>query len=478
MRTAFLRKRVWGWFFFDWASQPYHTLLVTFVFGPYFAAVAAQHFMGAGLPEAAADARAQSLWSTVLAVSGLVVGIGGPVLGALADASGRRMPWLILFSALCVAGAGSLWWVTPDGSNMAFGIIAFGIGFIAVELALIFTNAQLPSLGPASDIGKISGSGFAFGYLGGLVSLVIMLALFVEQASGTTIAGRAPAFGLDPETREGTRFVGPFAATWFAAFMVPYFLWVREEQAPRTRTGAIETLRQLLGTLRTLPERPSLASFLGASMLYRDGLNGLYAFGGTYAVLVLDWETARVGIFGIVGVISAASMSWLGGGIDRRFGPKRIIVFCVVGLVAVCVAIMSVRPDSVFGLPVTAHCGSHLGVAGSGAPCQDLPHLAFMACGALIGGLGGVLQAASRTLMVRHADHRTATEAFGLYGLAGRATSFLAPLLIGIVTAMSGSVAMGVLPIIALFASGGLLLRWTDPNGNREAQSRNGPARP
>ncbi len=464
MQTAVLRKRIWGWFFFDWASQPYHTLLVTFVFGPYFAAVATQHFMGTGLPEQAADARAQSLWSLGLTVSGLVVGLGGPVLGALADAAGRRMPWIIVFSALCVLGSGALWWMMPDGSNLAFGLIAFGIGFIGAEFALIFTNAQLPSLGPTREIGKISGSGYAFGYLGGLISLVIMLTLFVEQASGTTIFGLAPALGLDPETREGTRFVGPFAAIWFAVFMIPYFLWVREEQPLRKRTRAVESLRHLLDRLRALPRRPSLASFLGGSMLYRDGLNGLYAFGGTYAVLVLNWEITRVGIFGIIGVISAAVMSWIGGGLDRRFGPKPVIAVCVAALVVVCVTIMSVRPDSIFGLPVAAYCGT------SGAVCQALPHVIFMACGALIGGFGGILQAASRTLMVRHADPDTATEAFGLYGLAGRATSFLAPLLIGIVTALTGNVALGVTPIVALFAAGAVLLHWTDPNGDRAAK--------
>ena len=464
MQTAVLRKRIWGWFFFDWASQPYHTLLVTFVFGPYFAAVAAQHFMETGLPEQVADARAQSLWSIGLTASGLVVGFGGPVLGALADAAGRRMPWIIAFSALCVLGAGSLWWVMPDGSNLAFGIIAFGVGFIGAEFALIFTNAQLPSLGPARDIGKISGSGYAFGYLGGLISLIIMLTLFVEQGSGTTILGIAPAFGLDPETREGTRFVGPFAAIWFAVFMIPYFLWVREEQALRKRAPVVDSLRHLLDTLRRLPERPSLASFLGGSMLYRDGLNGLYAFGGTYAVLVLNWEITQVGIFGIIGVVSAAAMSWIGGGIDRRFGPKPVITVCVVALIVVCFTIMSVRLDSIFGLPVETFCGSPGGV------CQELPHMIFMTCGALVGGFGGILQAASRTLMVRHADPTAATEAFGLYGLAGRATSFLAPLLIGIVTAVSGSVALGATPIIALFAAGAVLLRWTEPDGDRAEQ--------
>ena len=278
-------KRIWGWFFFDWASQPYHTLLVTFVFGPYFASVATLYFMGTGLEEQAADARAQSLWSLGLTISGLVVGFGGPVMGALADAAGRRMPWIVAFSVLYVLGAGSLWWTLPDGSNLWFGLMAFGLGFIGAEFALIFTNAQLPTLGDRSDVGKISGTGFAFGYLGGLISLVIMLLLFVEQGTGRTLIGIAPLFGLDPETREGTRFVGPFAAVWFLVFMIPYFRWVREVRTPATRVPAVQTLRRLLQTVRDLGHRPSLLSFLGGSMLYRDALNGLYGFGGTLSLI-------------------------------------------------------------------------------------------------------------------------------------------------------------------------------------------------
>ncbi len=447
------RKRIWGWFFFDWASQPYHTLLITFIFGPYFASVAAEYYLGTGLPEAAADARAQALWSTGLTVSGLIIGLGAPIMGAFADTTGRRLPWIIVFSAMYVGGAAAIWGMVPDGSNMWFGLMAFGIGFIGAEYALIFINSQLPSLGSQQEVGAISGSGFAFGYAGGVLSLVLMLLFFVEQPSGKTLIGLDPAFGLDAAAREGTRFVGPFTALWFAVFMVPYFLWVRDTGPAGTGGGIRAALGLLVNTVKGLRHRLSLSAYLGSSMFYRDALNGLYGFGGTYAILVLDWSITSVGIFGIIGAISGALFSWVGGKFDARFGPKPVIIAAIWGLMAVCVTVVGMDRSQIFGIPL--------------APGSALPDAVFFGCGVLIGGLGGTLQAASRTLMVRHTDPAAPTENFGLYGLSGRATAFLAPALIGLVTTLTGSARIGVAPVIGLFVIGLVLLHWVRPEGDR-----------
>jgi UMF1 family MFS transporter len=447
------RKRIWGWFFFDWASQPYHTLLITFIFGPYFVSVAAEYYLGTGLPEAAADARAQALWSTGLTVSGLIIGLGAPIMGAFADTTGRRLPWIIVFSAMYVVGAAAIWGMVPDGSNLWFGLFAFGIGFIGAEYALIFINSQLPSLGTEEEVGAISGSGFAFGYAGGVLSLLVMLLLFVEQPSGKALIGLDPAFGLDAAAREGTRFVGPFTALWFAVFMVPYFLWVRDA-GPAGTGGGIGAALGLLGkTIKGLRHRVSLSTYLGSSMLYRDALNGLYGFGGTYAILVLDWSITSVGIFGIIGAISAALFSWAGGRFDARFGPKPVIIAAIWGLMAVCVTVVGMDRSQIFGIALV--------------PGSALPDAVFFGCGVLIGGLGGTLQAASRTLMVRHTDPAAPTENFGLYGLSGRATAFLAPALIGLVTTLTGSARIGVAPVIGLFVIGLVLLHWVRSEGDR-----------
>ena len=344
-----VRKRIWGWFFFDWASQPYHTVLLTFIFGPFFASVAAQYYLGEGLSEQSADARAQAAWSMCLTVSGLVIGFGAPFLGALADTTGRRIPWIYVFSALVLFGSGSLWFTNPDGSNLWMMLVVFGIGFIGAEYALIFVNSQLPSLGETENVGKLSGSGFAFGYVGGLLALAISLALLVEQPSGKTLIGIDPILGLDASQREGTRAAGPFVALWYLVFMVPYFLWVHDDRVLEVRASFGAALSRLKTSVAGLRYRKSLTAYLFSSMFYRDALNGLYSFGGTYALLVLNWSIVTVGIFGIISGIAAAVFSYVGGGFDRRFGPKPVIRVAIWVLIGVCALIISMKRESIAG---------------------------------------------------------------------------------------------------------------------------------
>ena len=449
------RKKIWGWFFYDWASQPFHTLLMTFVFGPYFVIVASQYYLGLGQDETLADANAQIVWSNCLAITGLIIGFGGPILGAIADTTRLRKPWITTFAVIYFVTALSLWYTLPDGSNMWLMLSVFGLCFIMAEYTYIFTNAQLPSLGSIDDIGKISGSGFGFGYAGGVISLFIMLLFFVEQDNGKTmILEIDPLFGLDASAKEGTRFVGPFVAIWFAIFMIPYFAWVREDSSLKRKLNVAEGFSNLLNSLRSLPARKSLFSYLGASMFYRDALNGLYSFGGTYAVLVLNWNIVKLGQFGIIAAISAALFSWLGGFLDRKWGPKPVIVFMASILTIVCFVIVNTSLTHVFGIAVPE--GS------------NLPDMVFYTCGVFIGGMGGILQSASRSMMVRHTQPERATEGFGLYALSGRATAFLAPALIGLVTAISGDARIGISPLVGLFVVGLVLLIWVNPKGEHE----------
>ena len=223
------KKRIWGWMAFDWASQPFYTLGLTFIFGPYFAAVAAEYYLNSGADAATANAQAQGLWSGGQTVAGLLIAFSAPFLGAFADNSGRKMPWIAFFSIVFVIATTMMWGLTPDGANLVWMLVIFYVGFFAAESALNFVNAILPSLGSKDEVGRISGSGAAFGYWGGVVSLFIMLLLLAENDQGVTLLGNPPLFGLDPELREGTRSVGPFIAIWFAIFMVPFFLWVRDD---------------------------------------------------------------------------------------------------------------------------------------------------------------------------------------------------------------------------------------------------------
>ena len=337
---------------------------------------------------------------------------------------------------------------------MLWMLCAFGVGFIGAEFALIFTNAQLPSLGPTKLIGKISGTGFAFGYIGGLVSLVIMLLFFLEQPSGKTLFGIDPAFGLDAAQREGTRFVGPLTAAWFLIFMIPYFRSVRDTPKDPSPDRVYQALGTLVETLKGLRHKISLSAYLGSSMFYRDALNGLYGFGGTYAVLVLNWELTYLGVFGIISIIAAALFCWVGGKIDAYTGPKPLIIITIWSLIAVCLTVVCMTREQIFGFALPE--GS------------NLPDIIFLCCGIMIGGMGGILQSASRTMMVRHTDAENATQNFGLFGLSGRATAFMAPALIALVTTLSGSARIGVSPLILLFLIGLFLLRWVPPEGDQE----------
>ena len=458
MTDLALRRRVRGWMMFDWASQPFYTLCLTFVFGPYLAGVLADAYAADGLSEAAADAAAQSLWSGAQTWIGVAIAVAAPVMGALADRAARRMPWIWAFSAAYVLGTAGLWLMVPDASQTTVALVAFALAMIGAEMTTLYTNAMLPSLGPPSEVGRISGSGYALGYAGGVASLFVMLLLFAENESGPTLLGNPPALGLDGAAREGTRFVGPFTALWFAVFMVPFFLWVREPRAAMGGRASLRgAVRDVAALVRALPGRRSLMAFLLGSMLYRDALVALYAFGGVYARLVLDWTTVQIGLFGIVAAVTAAVASWIGGRLDRRHGPKPVIAGAVLLLTGALLAICFTDRTMVVGLPV--------------APGSGAPDLLLYVAGAVIGGAGGVVQAASRTMMALHANPARPTEAFGLYALSGKATAFLAPAMIWIGTEATGSARLGYLPVAGLFIAGLVLLAFVRPRGESETWS-------
>ena len=447
-----LKKRVRGWMMFDWATQPFFTLGLTFIFGPYFAVVAAEAFLNNGMDKDTAAASAQTIWSWGQAIAGIFVAIIGILAGAYADSTGRRMPWIWAASIVFVICTWLLWYMVPDGSAMWSSLIIFSIAFVAAEFAAVFTNAILPSLGPRQEVGKISGNGMALGYIGGILSLFIMLFFFFDDG-GKTFIGLTPGFGfLDPDAREGTRAVGPLISIWFIVFMVPFFMWVKEGKAPNRQGGFTQSMTELKLSLQGMLKRPSLFSFMGAQMFYRDALNGLYAFGGVYAALVLGWGLTQLGVFGIIGGISAALVTWVSGKYDRKLGPRPVIYFHIWVLIIVSLCIIGMSRTSFYGIALPE--GS------------NLPDVIFYICGAAIGGSGGGIYAASRSMMVRHTNKARPTEAFGLFALAGKATAFLAPLLIGLFTYWLNDARLGFSPVVGLFILGMLLLRWVHPEGD------------
>ncbi len=188
------RRAVVAWVLFDPAAQPFFSLITTFVFAPYFAArVAANPVDG------------QAMWGYAAGTAGLIIAILSPVLGSIADATGPRKPWVAAFSVLLVVGSAALWFAEPGAEGaVPIALVFFAIGTIGAEFATVFTNAMMPELVDSSRLGRLSGIAWAAGYVGGLISLTVMLGFLAGSPdTGLTLFGLVPAFGLDPTTFRG-----------------------------------------------------------------------------------------------------------------------------------------------------------------------------------------------------------------------------------------------------------------------------------
>jgi MFS transporter, UMF1 family len=437
------RSAVISWIFFDWAAQPYFTLITTFVFAPYFATHVASD-----------PASGQSLWGFATAASGLTIALLSPVLGAIADASGRRKPWIAAFGTLLVIGSCLMWFGRPgDTSVIPALLLAYGIATVGVEFATVFNNAMMPTLVPPDRIGRLSGTGWATGYVGGILSLILVLGfLAANPETGRTLFGFTPLFGLDPVSHQGDRITGPLTGIWFVIFVLPMFLLTPDYPARLGMREALgEGLTDLRRTLAELPKQKSMAAFLLANMIYTDGLVSLFAFGGIYAAGTFGWNTIQIGSFGIILAIAGTFGAWLGGQLDDRLGPKRVIAGSMLILLFAIVAILLVNKETIFFVEVAPP------VPG-GALFSSAAERAYLLLGCLIGAAGGPLQAASRTLLIRMAPKDRIAQYFGLFALTGKVTSFVGPLLIGLITAVTASQKAGMAVLVLFFAAGLALL--------------------
>jgi UMF1 family MFS transporter len=256
------RRAVAGWALFDWASQPFYTLILTFLFAPYFAT----GFIGDPV-------EGQALWGAAVGVAAALVALLSPPLGAMADAEGGRKRAIAVFSIFMVAGMSLLWLAAPGARDLTWIVLgSFVVAYVAAELATVFNNAMMPGLVAPRGLGRLSGAGWAVGYLGGLVSLVVMAGLVIENPdTGRTALGLAPLLPLDAAAREGERMVGPFSALWYLVFVLPFFLFT-PDMAQRGEGSWRDGLARLAATLRGLGAYRDIAWFLAARMFYADGL--------------------------------------------------------------------------------------------------------------------------------------------------------------------------------------------------------------
>jgi len=406
------RRQVFAWCLYDWANSAFPTVIITFVFAAYYTkAVAVDTVTGT------AD------WGYAMSASAFVVAIAGPVFGAIADHSGRRKPWLATFTALCVVASACLWFVRPDPADALWALAVAGFANVCFEICMVFYNAMLPGLVGGARIGRVSGWGWGLGYAGGLACLVVVLFGLVETPT--------PLFGLAKQGSENIRAAAPMVAVWYAVFSLPLFAFVAD--TPASGLSPVAALRsgimELKKTLASLRSYGPITRFLIARMIYTDGINTLFAFGGIYAAGTFGMDFAELITFAIAMNVSAGLGAAAFGWIDDWMGPKKTVMIALAGLIVLGSGLLLVESKDLFWI---------LGVG--------------------LGLFVGPAQAASRSMMARLAPPEIATEMFGLYAFSGKATAFLGPALLGAVTLAFDSQRAGMATVVVFFGVGAALL--------------------
>ncbi|WP_207484702.1 MFS transporter [Arenibaculum pallidiluteum] len=411
---AAVRKRVLGWCLYDWAISAYNTVVGTFVFSVYFTrAVAPSEIEGT------------ALWGDAQTVSGLLIAVLSPALGAIADRAGRRKPWLAGFTAATVVSTLCLWFVRPDPAFVLPALALIVVGNLVFELAGTFYNAMLPQVAPPGHLGRVSGWGWGIGYFGGLMALVACLVLLVQA--------ERPLWGLlDRSEQEHVRATSVLVGAWVALFALPLFLMVPDRPGAGIPAGraVAEGLAQLGRTLRAVGRDGNLVRWFLGSAFYRDGINTLTLFGGIFAAGAYGMGFEEILVFAIALNVAAGIGSLGFAWVDDRFGARRTILVALAGL-ALC------------GLPVLLAADKRV----------------FWAFALGLGFFFGPAQAAGRSMMARLSPRGLETEMFGLYALSGRAVAFFGPFLFARATEAFQSQRAGMATILVLFVLGFVLVR-------------------
>ena len=391
-----LRKPVLAWAAWDWGSSAFNAVVTTFVFTVW---ITSTTFVEPG-QDADRTVALHSEWlGTAMTIAGVVVALVAPALGALADASGRRKPWLGWNTLLAVLAMAGMVFVRPTEGHLAnavvLGVTLLAVGTVFYELASVAYNALLLRITTPANLGRVSGLGWGAGYVGGIVLLLVLFVGFINPAVGW--------FGVTSAGGWDIRASIAVATVWMALFAIPVLVAVKEqpERDPQA-IGPLGAYRKLGGDIARLwRTRRSMLGYLVASAVYRDGLTGVFTFGAVLAAGTFGFSPSQVIVFGIAANVVAGIFTIGAGWLDDRFGPRRVIVVSLVVLV--------LSASAVFVL-------------------HDKGQRVFWVAALVLAACVGPAQSASRGLLARLSDEGREAESFGLYATTGRVATFLAPL--------------------------------------------------
>ncbi|MDX2377969.1 MFS transporter [Microbacterium sp. LRZ72] len=407
------RRRVIAWGLWDWGSAAFNAVVTTFVFTVY---LTSSSFGEPGTVEA--------LLGWALAAAGLLIAVLAPVTGQRSDTSGRRKLWLAVNTYLVVILTAAMFFVRPDPSYLWLGLVLIAAGNVFFEFAGVNYNAMLSQVSTPRTIGRVSGLGWGMGYVGGIALLLIVYFGFIEGA-----------FGLPADDGLDVRLAMLVAAVWFGVFALPVLFAVPEYRGAATKRERISFFASYarLGrdVARLWRESRHTVWFLLASAVFRDGLAGVFTFGGVLAASVFGFSAGEVIIFAIAANIVAGISTIAVGTLDDRLGAKPVIVTALAGLV-------------VSGLVVFF--------------LHDGGPIVFWTAGLALTLFVGPAQSASRTFLARLIPPGREGEVFGLYATTGRAASFLAPTMFAVFVAVTGEAYFGILGIVLVLVVGLVLL--------------------
>ena len=407
-----LGGRVLSWALWDWGSASFNAVATTFVFTVYLTGKS----FGAN-----ATVSAELGWA--LGIAGVAVAVFAPITGQRSDSSGRRKLWLAVFTAIVVICLALMFFVQASPNYLFLGLVLLAFGTVAYEFASVNNNAMLSQISSSRTVGKVSGFGWGMGYIGGIVLLLIVYFGFIHPDVGW--------FGVTSANGLSVRVSMLIAALWFAVFAIPVLIAVPEIKPTRAKQARVGFFRSyaILGrdVARLWRTSRETVRFLIASAVFRDGLTGVFTFGGVLAAGSFGFSASEVIIFAIAANIVAGVATIAVGTLDDRLGPKPVIIVSLIGLVI---------------------CGSLVFVLHSGG--QTI----FWIFGLALCLFVGPAQSASRSFLARVIPAGREGEVFGLYATTGRAATFLAPTAFAIFVTIGHHQVWGIIGIVLVLAIG------------------------
>jgi len=395
------KKKIFIWTLFDFANTSFSIVVVTFLYAVYFKKVVAQ-----GQPIG------DLYWSIGTSLAMVITAIISPILGAIADYSAGKKRFLLFFTLLCIAATASLYFV--ESGDVFLGVLIFVLANVGFEAGLVFYDSFLPEITQPKNYGRVSGYGFAMGYLGSLATLAIIYPFIQAEMIKESF---------------------PVAALFFLIFSLPLFIYLRDNRKNVTERKSFINIgiTRVWNTLSHLKNYKNLATFLLAYFFYIEGVNTIIFFSGNYASTTLGFTETDLLIFFLTVQTTAILGSVVLGILADSIGQKKtIIITLIMWLITVVIAYLVHDKNG------------------------------FYFVGLLAGAAMGSSQSTSRSLMSKLTPADKKTEFFGFYSFFGKSSAIIGPLVFGLVSFISGNQRLAIFSIGFFFLIGLLILLKVD----------------